>query len=93
MTSEEAGRYLAMVRVRNKGRLSGLSIAEILGRVRALWEAERGRGGSTCSICMEGAGQQQGAGQVWRQLQPCLHSFHAVCIEVRQTRHLNIQVC
>ena len=42
MTSEEAGRYLAMVRVRNKGRLSGLSIAEILGRVRALWEAERG---------------------------------------------------
>jgi len=81
MTSEEAGRHLAMVRVRNKGRLSGLSIAEILGRVRALWEAERGRGGSTCPICMEGAGQRQGADQVWRQLQPCLHSFHAVCIE------------
>merc|ERR1719427_977065 len=49
MTSEEAARHLATVRVRNKGRLSGLSIAEILGRVRALWEAERGRGsGVTC---------------------------------------------
>ena len=87
MTSEEAVRHLATVRVRNKGRLSGLSIAEILGRVRALWEAERGRGGTTCPICMEGAGQG------WRQLQPCLHSFHAVCIQVRHTKYLNIRVC
>ncbi len=89
LTPDQADMLIQMLRSSNNGKLSGLSVQQILKGVEELMRQEGLASGarremveetreSECSICMEN--MRPGAPNVRRL--PCSHSFHSNCINV-----------
>jgi len=81
LSTDDAARYIHMLRNENNGKLSGMSIQAINERVGLFMRADQQRKrtesdtDNNCSICLEDMTDRDS-----RRLNPCLHKFHNMCI-------------
>ena len=94
LTAEQADKYIQILRERNHGKLSGLSVVDIKNGVEELWRKDTGAVGGAgavgfgrgrqaeaeeCSICLDPV---RPGDPDYKELNPCKHSFHFHCIRV-----------
>ena len=102
LTAEQADKYIQILRERNHGKLSGLSVVDIKNGVEELWKKDvgaaavvgfgRGKQGekeevAECSICLDPVSPVD---PQYKELKPCKHRFHDSCIRVSLAADLNV---
>jgi len=72
LSPSQALDYVMKLRKANNGKLTGMSIQDILDRVAAFIQEDQDK---DCSICFEDMDSEDSM-----YLQPCRHRFHKACI-------------